>query len=113
MEISNIIEYLFFDMIEESAKEMLIEKINLKIRKEEKDMSSLYERLLAETCEMIRKGKNEGIEKGKKIMREKMKEEATQTLLKNNVDEEIILKSMKITKKELEEIKKNMKIEAK
>ena len=113
MEISNIIEYLFFDMIEESAKEMLIEKINLKIRKEEKDMSSLYERLLAETCEMIREGKNEGIEEGKKIMREIMKEEATQSLLKNNVDEEIILKSMKITKKELEEIKKNMKIEAK
>ena len=113
MEISNIIEYLFFYMIEESAKEMLIEKINLKIRKEEKDMSSLYERLLAETCEMIREGKNEGIEEGKKIMREIMKEEATQSLLKNNVDEEIILKSMKITKKELEEIKKNMKIEAK
>ena len=113
MEISNIIEYLFFDMIEESAKEMLIEKINLKIRKEEKDMSSLYERLLAETCEMIKEGKNEGIEEGKKIMREIMKEEATQSLLKNNVDEEIILKSMKITKKELEEIKKNMKIEAK
>ena len=113
MEISNIIEYLFFDMIEESAKEMLIEKINLKIRKEEKDMSSLYERLLAETCEMIREGKNEGIEEGKKIMRETMKEEATQALLENNVDEEIILKSMKITKKELEEIKKNMKIEAK
>lgn len=117
MEISNIIEYLFYDMIEESAKEMLIEKINLKIRKEEKDMSSLYERLLAETCEMIREGKNEGIEegieKGKKIMRETMKEEATQALLENNVDEEIILKSMKITKKELEEIKKNMKIEAK
>lgn len=113
MEISNIIEYLFYDMIEESAKEMLIEKINLKIRKEEKDMSSLYERLLAETCEMIREGKNEGIEEGKKIMREIMKEEATQSLLKNNVDEEIILKSMKITKKELEEIKKNMKIEAK
>ena len=42
-----------------------------------------------------------------------MKEEATQTLLENNVDEEIILKSMKITKKELEEIKKNMKIKAK
>ena len=113
MEISNIIEYLFYDMIEESAKEMLIEKINLKIRKEEKDMSSLYERLLAETCEMIKEGKNEGIEEGKKIMREIMKEEATQSLLKNNVDEEIILKSMKITKKELEEIKKNMKIEAK
>lgn len=113
MEISNIIEYLFFDMIEESAKEMLIEKINLKIRKEEKDMSSLYERLLAETCEMIREGKNKGIEEGKKIMRETMKEEATQALLENNVDEEIILKSMKITKKELEEIKKNMKIEAK
>lgn len=117
MEISNIIEYLFYDMIEESAKEMLIEKINIKIRKEEKDMSSLYERLLAETCEMIREGKNEGIEegieKGKKIMREKMKEEATQTLLENNVDEEIILKSMKITKKELEEIKKNMKIKSK
>lgn len=113
MEISNIMEYLFYDMIEESAKEMLIEKINLKIRKEEKDMSSLYERLLAETCEMIKEGKNEGIEEGKKIMREIMKKEATQALLKNNVDEEIILKSMKITKKELEEIKKNMKIEAK
>ena len=113
MEISNIMEYLFYDMIEESAKEMLIEKINLKIRKEEKDMSSLYERLLAETCEMIKEGKNEGIEEGKKIMREIMKEEATQALLKNNVDEEIILKSMKITKKELEEIKKNMKIKSK
>lgn len=113
MEISNIIEYLFYDMIEESAKEMLIEKINIKIRKEEKDMSSLYERLLAETCEMIREGKNEGIEEGKKIMREIMKKEATQALLKNNVDEEIILKSMKITKKELEEIKKNMKIKSK
>lgn len=113
MEISNIMEYLFYDMIEESAKEMLIEKINLKIRKEEKDMSSLYERLLAETCEMIKEGKNEGIEEGKKIMREIMKKEATQALLKNNVDEEIILKSMKITKKELEEIKKNMKIKSK
>ena len=113
MEISNIMEYLFYDMIEESAKEMLIEKINLKIRKEEKDMSSLYERLLAETCEMIKEGKNEGIEEGKKIMREIMKKEATQALLKNSVDEEIILKSMKITKKELEEIKKNMKIKSK
>lgn len=117
LEISNIIEYLFSDMIEESAKESLIEKIELKIRKEEKDMSSLYERLLAETCELIREGKregkNEGKTEGKNEGKRIAREETAKALLENNVDEEIIIKSTKISKEKLEKIKKDMKIQAK
>ena len=63
-EISNIIYYLLNDTLEEVTKNELLEKLEIKIKKGD-IMSDLYERLVNENREMIRKGKKEGKMEGK------------------------------------------------
>ena len=78
-EISDIIYYLLNDTLEEVTKNELLEKLEIKIKKGD-IMSDLYERLVNENREMIRKGKkrrqnrrqNRGkIRSGKKINKKK------------------------------------------
>ena len=99
-EIENMIIYLFKDLLETATQEELIEKIELKIEKEEYDMSSLYDRLLKEFRHDIRKGKQEG--------KREAKREIAEELIRNKVEDSIILKSTKITQNELENLKQKI-----
>ena len=95
-EIKNMILHLFNNLLEMATQEELIEKIEIKIEKEENDMSSLYDRLLKEIRSDIRRGKKEA------------KRETAEELIKNKVEDKIILKSTKITKEELENLKQKI-----
>ena len=57
-------------------------------------MSSLYERLVEENRQMIRKGRKQTAE----------------NMLKKNFDDKVILEITQITKKELEEVKRKVAI---
>ena len=97
-EVKYMILYLFKDLLEEATQGELLEKIEIKIEKGEYDMSSLYERLLIEFRQDLRKGKQETrIETAKK-------------LIKNKVEDSIIMDSTQINKKELEELKQKMSV---
>lgn len=99
-EIKNIILYLLNDSLEEGAREELIEKIEIKMRKGEDVMSSLYERLVNENRQMIRKGKRQG--------REEAKLEIAKKLIKKNANEKMILEITEVTQKDLEKLKKQV-----
>lgn len=94
--IKNIILYLLNDSLEECAREELIEKIEIEIRKGEEVMSSLYERLVNENRQMIRKGKKEA------------KLEIAKKLIKKNANEKMILEITEVTPKDLEKLKKQV-----
>ena len=59
-------------------------------------MSTLYQRLVNENRQMIRKGKREG------------KKEVAKALIKSKIEDSIILDSTKITLEELENLKKEI-----
>ena len=63
-------------------------------------MSDLYERLVNENREMIRKGKKEGKIEGKL--------EVAKRLIKKGIDEKIIIESTEINKEELLKLKKEV-----
>ena len=63
-------------------------------------MSSLYERLVNENRQMIRKGKRQG--------REEAKLEIAKKLIKKNTNEEMILEITEVTPKDLEKLKKQV-----
>ena len=63
-------------------------------------MSDLYERLVNENREMIRKGKKEGKKEGKL--------EVAKRLIKKGIDEKIIIESTEINKEELLKLKKEV-----
>ncbi len=70
--IKDRISYLLNDSLEEGTKEELLEKLDIKIAEGEDSMSSLYERLVNENRQMIRKGKKEArIEIAKRLIRRK------------------------------------------
>ena len=96
-EIKNIILYLLKGSIEESMQEELLEKIEIKIMEGESDMSSLYERLVNEFRQDIRREKKEGRKEGRV--------EVAKRLVKNKVEDHIIIDSTQITKTELENLK--------
>lgn len=96
-EIKNMVLYLLKDSMEEG----MLEKIKSKVKKgEEENMSSLYERLVNEFRENIKKEKEEG--------RMEALREITKKLIKNHVSDQIIMESAQITKEELEEYKKEL-----
>ena len=95
-EIKNMILYLLNDSIEESVQGELLEKIEIKRKEGENDMSTLYQRLVNENRQMIRKGKREG------------KKEVAKALIKSKIEDSIILDSTKITLEELENLKKEI-----
>ena len=107
-QIENIVLFLLNDSLEEGAEEELLDKIEIKIKKGEKNMSSLYERLVNENRQMIRKGKKEGKLEG--IQEGKL--ETAKELIKNKVEDKIIIDSTKITKEELEQLKKQVIIKS-
>ena len=102
-EISNIIYYLLNDTLEEVTKNELLEKLEIKIKKGD-IMSDLYERLVNENREMIRKGKKEGKIEGKI----EGKLEVAKRLIKKGIDEKIIIESTEINKEELLKLKKEV-----
>jgi hypothetical protein len=88
-EIKNMIIDLLNKAFKKIVKEELNEKIEMIIQKGEENMSNLYERLINENKQMIEKGRLHVAEK----------------LIENNVDDEIIIKSANISKKQLEKLK--------
>ena len=102
-EISYIIYYLLNDTLEEVTKNELLEKLEIKIKKGD-IMSDLYERLVNENREMIRKGKKEGKKEGKI----EGKLEVAKRLIKKGIDEKIIIESTEINKEELLKLKKEV-----
>ena len=97
-ELSDIISYLLDNVLEKNIQEELLEKIERKVG--EKDMSTLYDRLLAESRRDIKQGKREG-------KRETQKEIA-RNLVKKNIEDKIILETTGIEKEELEKIKSTL-----
>lgn len=91
-EIANIVSYLLEGALEDSEQQELLEKIEEKVG--DRSMSSLYERLVEENRQMIRKGRKQTAE----------------NMLKKNFDDKVILEITQITKKELEEVKRKVAI---
>ena len=89
--------------MEEVTKNELLEKLEIKIKKGD-IMSDLYERLVNENREMIRKGKKEGKIEGKI----EGKLEVAKRLIKKGIDEKIIIESTEINKEELLKLKKEV-----
>ena len=91
-EIANIVSYLLEGALEDSEQQELLEKTEEKVG--DRSMSSLYERLVEENRQMIRKGRKQTAE----------------NMLKKNFDDKVILEITQITKKELEEVKRKVAI---
>lgn len=95
-ELANIISYLLDNVLEEETQEGLLEKIDRKVG--EKDMSTLYDRLLAEARRDIKKGER------------KAKKEIARNMVSKNLEDQIILETTGIKKEELEKIKSKLQI---
>lgn len=92
--LADMISYLLDKVIEEEIQEQLLETIDRKVGEE--SMSTLYDRLLAESKRDIQRGK-----------RKSQKEIATK-MLNKKLEEEIIIETTGIKKEELEKIKKEL-----
>lgn len=90
-ELANIINYLLDNVLEE-----LLEKIDGK--EGERNISTLYDRLLAEARRDIRKGER------------KSQREIAKNMLNKKLDEQIILETTGIKKEELEKIRSKLQI---
>ena len=98
-EIRDIILYLLNNSLEEGSIHELLEKIDIRMKKGDDCMSSLYERLVNENIQMIRKGKREArIEIAKK-------------LIKKEQNDENILEITRISKKDLDKLKQKILVE--
>lgn len=95
-ELADIISYLLDNVLEEETQEGLLEKIDRKVG--EKDMSTLYDRLLAEARRDIKKGER------------KAKKEIARNMVSKNLEDQIILETTGIKKEELEKIKSKLQI---
>lgn len=95
-EITNIISYLLNDILEENIQEELLEKIERKVG--EKEMSTLYDRLLAESKRDIEKGRKEE------------KRDIAKNMISKKLADQIILETTGIKKEELEKIKNQLAI---
>lgn len=94
-DLADIIIYILNDLLEETQQEELLNKINRKVG--EACMSTLYDRLLAETKNTLKQGRKEGIIS---IIR---------NMLSMNFDDQTIIKATNVKKEELEKIKSEMK----
>lgn len=95
-ELANIISYLLDNVLDGDIQAEMLEKINRKAG--EKEMSTLYDRLLAENRSLIKQGKKEG---QRKIVK---------NMINKKIDDEIILETTGIKKEELEEIKNKLSV---
>lgn len=98
-EIRNIILYLLNYSLEEGSIQELLEKIDIKINKGDDGMSSLYERLVNENIQMIRKGKKEA------------RIEIAQKLIKKKETDESIIELTQISQKDLNKLKQKLLVE--
>lgn len=98
-EIRNIILYLLNDSLEEGSIQELLEKIDIKINKGDDGMSSLYERLVNENIQMIKKGKREA------------RIEIAQKLIKKKETDESIIELTQISQKDLNKLKQKILVE--
>lgn len=99
-ELADIISYLLDNVLDEDIQEEMLEKINRKVG--EKEMSTLYDRLLAENRRLIKQGKREGEREGQiKIAK---------NMINKKLDDQIILETTGIKKEELEKIKNKLAV---
>ena len=103
-EIANIINFLLDNVLEKNVQEKLLEKIERRVG--EGNMSTLYERLLAESRRDIRQGERKGERKGEK----KAQKEIARNMVNKNLKDEIILETTGIKKEELEKIKNKLQM---
>ncbi len=101
-ELTNIINYLLDNVLQEDVKQQLLEKINGKVG--EKDMSTLRERILEENKRILNKGKTEGKIEGEM----KREREIIRNMINNKLDDKIIIKTTGIKKEELEKLKNKL-----
>ena len=94
--LADIIDYLLSDILEEDVKQELLEKINTRVG--ENNMGTLYDRILDENRNLIKKGKKES------------QVEIVKNMLNKKLDDGIILETTGIKKHELENIKKKILI---
>jgi len=99
-DLADIVIYILNGILEETEQEELLNKINKKVG--ENSMSTLYERLLEETKKTLKKGKQEGIRKG---IRDVIK-----NMLSMKFDDKTIMQATNTNEKELQEIKKKLKM---
>ena len=110
--LQEIFVYLLSSSIEDSFREEMVEKIEIKIKEGvDENMSCLQERLVKEFRQEIRKELKDVLEEKNRIKEEtnKMKEEQKKTikrLILYKVSDQIILDSTKISPEELEKMKK-------
>ena len=98
-EIRNIILFLLNNSLEEGSIQELLEKIDIRMKEGDDCMSSLYERLVNENIQMIRKGKREArIEIAKKLIKKKQNDES-------------ILEITEISQKDLDKLKQKILVE--
>ncbi len=92
--LTNIIDYLLDNVLEEEIKQELLEKIDRKVG--EKQMSTLYDRLLSENKKLLKQG-------------EKQKEtEIVKNMINKKLEDKIIIEITGIQKEELEKIKNSL-----
>lgn len=99
-EIANIISFLLDNILEKNVQEELLEKIERKVG--ERNMSTLYDRLLAESRRDIKKGERKGEKKAQK--------EIVRNMVNKNIEDEIIVETTGIKKEELEKIKNKLQM---
>ena len=95
-EMRDIILYLLKDSLGEAAREELINKIEIKLEKGDKNMSCLYERLVKEFRQDIR---NEFKDQRLKIAKK---------LMLRNIDDKTIIEVTEISAKDLEKLKQKL-----
>ena len=95
----DIILYLLKDSLGEAAKEELINKIEIKLKEGDENMSCLYERLVKEFRQDIR---NEFRDQRLKIARK---------LMLKNTDDNTIIEVTEISQKDLDKLKQKILVE--
>ena len=105
-ELANIISYLLKNVLEESEQEEMLKKIDQKVG--EKNMSTLYDRLVTENRKIMKEGEKRGEKIGEKIGERKSQKQIAQNMIHKKLDDEIILEVTGIKKEELEEIKSKL-----
>ena len=102
-EMRDIILYLLKDSLGEAAKEELINKIEIKLEEGDRDMSCLYERLVKEFRQDIRRELDGGLKEQKlKIARK---------LMLKNTDDKTIIEVTEISQKDLDKLKQKILVE--
>ena len=102
-EMRDIILYLLKDSLGEATKEELINKIEIKLEEGDKNMSCLYERLVKEFRQDIRRELDGGLKEQKLKIAKK--------LMLKNTDDKTIIEVTEISQKDLDKLKQKILVE--